>query len=105
MLIKSLWPNTSTDDNIIPKMSSTELVRGMFMLADLNTWAVNAVAHDNFVAKWAVGRARPEVRINSRFVYVIFFVLRGTFDVGKNISHSVRYYTKLILFSFSGSSV
>jgi len=41
-------------------LSHTELVRGVFMFAELNTMAVSYVGHDNFAAKWFIGRARPE---------------------------------------------
>lgn len=43
------------------------------MLADLNTWAISEVGIENFQAKWHVGRARPEVRVN----YMKFVILYG----------------------------
>ncbi len=50
------------DTNIIPKRSQVEMLRGVFMLADLNLWAIGRVGPYNFAAKYYAGRARPEVR-------------------------------------------
>ncbi len=48
------------DRNIIPDMSNFEFIRGVVMLADLNTWAFGAIGPISFSVKWNYGRARPE---------------------------------------------
>jgi len=64
ILIKSLLPQgISIDENIISKHSQADFVRGLVMLAHINTWAVSEVGKRNFQAKWHFGRARPEVRL------------------------------------------
>jgi len=48
------------DDDIIPRRSTAQFLRGIVMLCDLNTWTVSNVGPYNFGAKWYAGRARPE---------------------------------------------
>lgn len=61
ILIESFLAQGMTiDEDIIPKHSAADFVRGPVMLAHINTWAVSAVGKRNFQAKWHVGRARPE---------------------------------------------
>jgi hypothetical protein len=48
------------DRTIIPSKSHTEFIRGIVMLADINTWAIAQVGTHNFGIKWKEGRVRPE---------------------------------------------
>jgi len=48
------------DNNIIPRRSDYQFLRGPFMLAHLNTWALATIGPHSFSAKYAVGRSRPE---------------------------------------------
>jgi len=48
------------DENIIPQRGMGHFLRKEILLADLNTWAIGMVGPHNFMAKWYVGRARPE---------------------------------------------
>ena len=41
-------------------------LRGIVMLADLNTWAVSTIGDYNFFLKWNYGRPRPEVSVGKR---------------------------------------
>jgi len=60
-LITWLWQNKSKlDYNILPYRSRLDFIGTQVRLADLNTWAIGAVAPINFHIKWCVGRARPE---------------------------------------------
>lgn len=60
-LIKWLWAQgVELDNGIVPFRSRRDFIGMEVRLADLNTWAINAVAPMNFHLKWFVGRARPE---------------------------------------------
>jgi len=48
------------DENIIPKRSQKQFLHGIVMLADLNTWSIQAVGPNSFGCKWYAGRIRPE---------------------------------------------
>jgi hypothetical protein len=59
--IKWLWQEGAQGDyGIVPFRSSSDFVGLLIRLADLNTWAIGAVAPTNFYLKWYVGRPRPE---------------------------------------------
>jgi hypothetical protein len=60
-LIKSLMKDcVKVDNTTIPLRCNVEFLRGIVMLADLNTWAIGTVGPINFGIKYYVGRARPE---------------------------------------------
>jgi len=48
------------DNNVIPRRSNAQFLRGPVLLADMNTWALGLIGPHSFAAKYAVGRARPE---------------------------------------------
>mmetsp|Transcript_29037 Transcript_29037/g.35387 ORF Transcript_29037/g.35387 Transcript_29037/m.35387 type:complete len:495 (-) Transcript_29037:183-1667(-) len=50
----------SIDNEVIPRRSLKQFLRGPVMMADMNTWATGIVGPHSFAAKYAVGRARPE---------------------------------------------
>lgn len=49
------------DNTIIRKRCNVQFLHRDFMLADVNTWALNFVGPHNFALKWFIGRPRPEV--------------------------------------------
>lgn len=56
-----LGEGAQVDRKIIPTAKSYYLfVRGVFMLAEVNTWATSTVGPQNFQMKWYMGRPRPE---------------------------------------------
>jgi membrane-associated phospholipid phosphatase len=60
-LIQWLWQEgAQLDYDVVPFRSSFDFVGLVIRLADLNTWAIGAVAPTNFHLKWYVGRPRPE---------------------------------------------
>ncbi len=60
-LIQWLWQEgAQLDYDVVPFRSSSDFVGLVIRLADLNTWAIGAVAPTNFHLKWYVGRPRPE---------------------------------------------
>ncbi len=60
-LIQWLWQEgAQLDYDVVPFRSSLDFVGLVIRLADLNTWAIGAVAPTNFQLKWHVGRPRPE---------------------------------------------
>ena len=60
-MIEWLWSQgVELDTDIVPFRSKRDFIGMEIRMADLNTWAINAVAAINFHLKWAVGRARPE---------------------------------------------
>ena len=62
-LIQWLWSqgkNLKVDHTILPFRSNSDFVGLQIAMADLNTWAIGAVAPMNFYLKWYVGRPRPE---------------------------------------------
>jgi len=60
-LISWLWSNkVQIDYEILPYRSRLDFIGKQVRMADLNTWAIGAVAPLNFHLKWCVGRARPE---------------------------------------------
>jgi hypothetical protein len=48
------------DNNILPFRSKRDFIGLEVRIADLMTWGFAAVAPTNFLAKWSVGRPRPE---------------------------------------------
>lgn len=52
--------NVFVDNNVIPKRSEFQFLRGPVLLADINTWATRVVGPHSFAAKYLVGRCRPE---------------------------------------------
>jgi membrane-associated phospholipid phosphatase len=59
--IKSLMANkVKVDNSTIPMRCHVEFLRGIVMLAELNTWAWGIVGPHNFGLKYYTGRARPE---------------------------------------------
>jgi membrane-associated phospholipid phosphatase len=48
------------DNTTIPLRCNVEFLRGIVMLAELNTWAIGTVGPINFGIKYYAGRARPE---------------------------------------------
>lgn len=52
--------SSKMDRSIIPMESATEFLRGIVLLADMNTWAMRVIGPYNFAVKWRYGRARPE---------------------------------------------
>lgn len=63
MLARGQGVGYSVDNNIIPQRSVYQFLRGPVMIADMNTWGTTVVGPHSFAAKFAVGRARPEVRL------------------------------------------
>ena len=60
-LLEWLWgQRVKIDTDILPFRSKFDYVGLQVRLADLNTWAIGAVAPANFCIKWSVGRPRPE---------------------------------------------
>lgn len=60
-LMSGTYGHIELDTNIIPQRSRVEFLRGALMLTELNQWAIGRVGPYNFMSKWHVGRARPEV--------------------------------------------
>lgn len=50
----------TVDNDVIPRRSNAQFLRGPIMLADMNTWATGLIGPHSFAAKYAFGRARPE---------------------------------------------
>ena len=60
-LLEWLWSQgVKIDYDILPFRSKSDFVGNQVRLAELNTWAIGAVAPTNFCIKWFVGRPRPE---------------------------------------------
>jgi len=60
-LLKGKYGGIQFDSSLIARRARAQFLRGIVMLADLNTWSVSNVGPYNFAAKWFAGRARPEV--------------------------------------------
>ena len=60
-LLEWLWSEgVKIDTDILPFRSNLDFIGLQVRLADLNTWAIGAVAPINFNMKWTAGRVRPE---------------------------------------------
>lgn len=60
-LIQWLWSqDLKMDHDIVGFRSNADFVGLQIAMADLNTWAIGAVAPMNFYLKWIAGRPRPE---------------------------------------------
>jgi len=70
------------DNEIIPQRSAFQFLRGPVMIADMNTWGTSIVGPHSFSAKFAVGRARPEVslticmwHVGVKLMMKLFFII------------------------------
>jgi len=59
-LISGKYGAVQYNTDIIPRRANAQFLRGIIMLADINTWSIRLVGPHNFGAKWFAGRARPE---------------------------------------------
>ncbi len=62
-MVKGDYGDVVIDNTIIRKRCNVQFLHRDFMLADMNTWALNVVGPHNFALKWFIGRPRPEVSI------------------------------------------
>jgi membrane-associated phospholipid phosphatase len=60
LIQKFMMYKIPVDTTIIPDTSHVEFIKGICMLAYMNTWSVSHVGAINFVMKYHVGRVRPE---------------------------------------------
>jgi len=82
------------DNNIIPRRGYEQFLRGPFMLAHLNTWALATIGPHSFAAKYSVGRARPEE--------IAFAISEGNIRM-QDLPNDVRNAMEDILDRFGGS--
>ena len=61
-MVQGDYGDVVIDNAIIRKRCNVQFLHRDFMLADMNTWALNFVGPHNFALKWYIGRPRPEVR-------------------------------------------
>ena len=80
--IKSLMANgVKVDGSIIPMGCKIEFLRGIVMLAELNTWAWGTAGPPNFGLKYHVGRARPEE--------VVFLISEGNLTAADGVPEDI----------------
>ena len=65
LLNLSLQQGLEIDHTCTPFRSKYDFIGEQVRLSTLNTWSIGVVSAVNFYAKHHVGRARPEVRIDS----------------------------------------
>ena len=82
------------DNNIIPRRGFEQFLRGPFMLAHLNTWALATIGPHSFAAKYSVGRSRPEE--------IAFAISEGNIP-SQDLPDAVRDIMQEILDRFGGS--
>ena len=81
-LIKSLMANgVKVDSSIIPLRCKVEFLRGIVMLAELNTWAWGTAGPPNFGLKYHVGRVRPEE--------MAFLISEGSLTAGDGVPEDI----------------
>jgi hypothetical protein len=75
-MVQGDYGTVEIDNTIIFKRCNVQFLHRDFMLADVNTWALNFVAPHNFALKWFIGRPRPEVGSTWMYIKLVFMTWR-----------------------------